>query len=45
MQALLGWFAERGVSSVDLRASPDGEPLYTSLGFARTRDPAMRRVS
>jgi ribosomal protein S18 acetylase RimI-like enzyme len=45
MQALLEWFAERGVGSVDLRASPDGEPLYTSLGFARTRDPAMRRVS
>ena len=42
MQALLGWYAQRGVGVVDLRASPDGEPLYASLGFARTKDPAMR---
>lgn len=45
MQALLAWYEERGVSSVDLRASPDGEPLYTSLGFVRTKDPAMRRIT
>jgi ribosomal protein S18 acetylase RimI-like enzyme len=45
MQALLSWFAERGVEVVDLRASPDGEPLYTSLGFVRTKDPAMRRIN
>jgi ribosomal protein S18 acetylase RimI-like enzyme len=44
MRALLGWFAERDVPIVDLRASPDGEPLYASLGFARTKDPAMRFV-
>ncbi|MCX4551321.1 GNAT family N-acetyltransferase [Streptomyces sp. NBC_01387] len=42
MEALLGWFRERGVPKVDLRASSDGEPLYTSLGFVRTPDPAMR---
>jgi ribosomal protein S18 acetylase RimI-like enzyme len=42
MQALLDWYVERGVEAVDLRASPDGEPLYTSLGFTRTREPAMR---
>ncbi|MGW7362730.1 GNAT family N-acetyltransferase [Streptomyces sp. NPDC054841] len=42
MEGLLGWFEERGVSRVDLRASPEGEPLYASLGFARTPDPAMR---
>ncbi|MGW4028158.1 GNAT family N-acetyltransferase [Streptomyces sp. NPDC004838] len=42
MGALLGWFRERGVTRVDLRASPDGEPLYASLGFVRTPDPAMR---
>jgi len=42
MQALLDWYAEREVHVVDLRASPDGEPLYASLGFARTKDPAMR---
>ncbi|WP_142216894.1 hypothetical protein [Streptomyces sp. SLBN-118] len=38
----LGPFRERGVRKIDLRASSDGEPLYTSLGFVRTPDPAMR---
>ena len=45
MEALLAWYADRDVPIVDLRASPDGEPLYASLGFARTRDPAMRRIT
>jgi ribosomal protein S18 acetylase RimI-like enzyme len=44
MQAVLSWFAGRGVEVVDLRASPDGEQLYASLGFVRTKDPAMRRI-
>ncbi|WP_416069644.1 hypothetical protein [Streptomyces sp. AK02-01A] len=26
----------------DLHASREGEPLYASLGFARTPDPSMR---
>lgn len=42
MEGLLGWFRERGVHKVDLRASAEGEPLYASLGFVRTPDPAMR---
>jgi GNAT superfamily N-acetyltransferase len=42
LTGLIGWFAARGVTRVDLRASPDAEPLYASLGFARTADPAMR---
>jgi ribosomal protein S18 acetylase RimI-like enzyme len=42
MTALLEWFAARGTEVVDLRASPEGEPLYASLGFVRTTDPAMR---
>jgi GNAT superfamily N-acetyltransferase len=42
MEQLMGWFARRGVTKVDLKASPEGEPLYASLGFARTVDPAMR---
>lgn len=43
MTALLDWFDGRGVRVVDLRASRAGEPLYASLGFVRTPDPAMRR--
>jgi len=42
MTALLEWFAGTGADVVDLRASPEGEPLYASLGFVRTADPAMR---
>ncbi|MEU4558078.1 GNAT family N-acetyltransferase [Actinoplanes sp. NPDC023936] len=40
--ALLDWFREQGAGAADLRASESGEPLYTSLGFRRTPDPAMR---
>jgi GNAT superfamily N-acetyltransferase len=40
--ALLDWFRSRDIGRIDLRASPDGEPLYLSLGFERTTDPAMR---
>lgn len=43
MTALLTWFDGLGVEVVDLRASRAGEPLYASLGFTRTPDPAMRR--
>lgn len=42
MEALIAWFRERDVHKVDLRASEEGEPLYASLGFVRTPDPAMR---
>jgi ribosomal protein S18 acetylase RimI-like enzyme len=45
MTAVLEWFAGRGVRVVDLRASADGEPLYASLGFVRTKDPAMRFIA
>ncbi|MEV6349411.1 GNAT family N-acetyltransferase [Actinoplanes sp. NPDC051851] len=40
--ALIAWFRDRGIGGVDLMASPDGESLYLSLGFARKKDPAMR---
>jgi GNAT superfamily N-acetyltransferase len=40
--ALLDWYRERRVTTVELRASEQGEPLYASLGFVRTPDPAMR---
>ncbi|HKT02482.1 MAG TPA: GNAT family N-acetyltransferase [Rugosimonospora sp.] len=42
MTALLDWYRRRGIAVVDLRASVEGEPLYRSLGFVRTADPAMR---
>jgi ribosomal protein S18 acetylase RimI-like enzyme len=42
MTALVDWFRQRGIATIDLRASAEGEPLYRSLGFARTPDPAMR---
>lgn len=42
MTALLDWYRERGIRTVDLRASESGEPLYRALGFERTADPAMR---
>jgi hypothetical protein len=45
MQALLGWYDERGVAVVDLRASAEAHSLYTSLGFRETPDPSMRRRS
>ncbi|MGN9781077.1 hypothetical protein ACTMTF_06600 [Nonomuraea sp. ZG12] len=41
MTALLGWYRERGIMAVFLRASREGEPLYRSLGFSHTPDPAM----
>ena len=42
MAALLDWFRSENILKVDLRASRDAEPLYRSLGFTRTPDPAMR---
>ncbi|MCW2607840.1 MAG: hypothetical protein JWO60_2533 [Frankiales bacterium] len=35
LEALMGWMREeQGLSRVDLRATPDGQPLYQALGFA-----------
>jgi hypothetical protein len=44
MTSMVAWFQARGVRAVDLRASPEAEPLYQELGFARTADPSMRLV-
>ena len=40
-RALLGWFGEQGVSRVDLRATPDGQPLYEEFGFQVLRGATM----
>ncbi|MGX6601064.1 GNAT family N-acetyltransferase [Micromonosporaceae bacterium Da 78-11] len=42
LTALLDWYRAHHITTVDLRASPDGEHLYRSLGFNPTKDPAMR---
>jgi GNAT superfamily N-acetyltransferase len=41
--ALLGWFEERGVTSVDLHATKYGEPLYRSFGFSDPRNLVLSR--
>ncbi|MCW2587173.1 MAG: hypothetical protein JWN55_2689 [Frankiales bacterium] len=33
LAALMGWFAERDIVRVDLRATPYGQPLYEAFGF------------
>ena len=33
---LLGWFKERGVTAIQLEATPDGQPLYERYGFRPT---------
>lgn len=42
MEALLGWFRNRGVATVDLRATAEAEPLYRALGFVASTAPTMR---
>jgi GNAT superfamily N-acetyltransferase len=41
-EALMAWFAELGVTRVDLHASAMGEPLYRQLGFTENREPELR---
>ncbi len=41
--ALLAWFDERGVTSVDLHATKLGEGLYRSFGFTEPNHVVLRR--
>jgi len=43
MKMLLEWCNEQGVPIVELHATPQGEPLYGSLGFGQEGGTAMRR--
>jgi GNAT superfamily N-acetyltransferase len=46
MRRLLDWYDTEGVAVVELHATPDGEPLYRSLGFADDAGgKALRRSS
>lgn len=40
-EALMAWFQELGVPRVDLRASPEGLPLYEGFGFRRLGGASM----
>lgn len=41
-EGLMAWFAEQGVTRVDLHASRMGEPLYRSFGFTDPTEPELR---
>jgi GNAT superfamily N-acetyltransferase len=38
METILAWCSERGFARVTLHPSDEGEPLYRSLGFERTKE-------
>jgi ribosomal protein S18 acetylase RimI-like enzyme len=44
-EALLEWFGARGVTRVDLHASPDAERLYRSMGFTEHSIPLSLDLS
>jgi GNAT superfamily N-acetyltransferase len=41
-EGLMGWYADAGVTRVDLHASAMGESLYRSLGFEDPVEPELR---
>jgi Acetyltransferase (GNAT) family len=40
--ALIDWFGEEEVRSVELHATQEGEPLYRALGFDQGMNPGLR---
>ncbi|GAA3399151.1 GNAT family N-acetyltransferase [Cryptosporangium minutisporangium] len=44
MTALLDWFDEQGVATVDVHASPYAHPLYQALGFRPPAATPLRRI-
>ena len=40
--ALLDWYRQRQIGTIDLRATPEGEPLYRALGFRPVAAPTLR---
>lgn len=45
VDALLTWFTDNGVPTVDLHATAAGDPIYRKRGFETGRYPALRRSS
>jgi GNAT superfamily N-acetyltransferase len=43
MTALVSWYQARGVSAIELHATPMAESLYLSLGFSDAGPRALRR--
>jgi GNAT superfamily N-acetyltransferase len=43
LAALLDWFDARGVRTVELHATPSGEPMYRAAGFTDLVWPALSR--
>jgi ribosomal protein S18 acetylase RimI-like enzyme len=41
-QELVEWLRQRGVRSIELHATPDGEAMYRSLGFGQGQNPGLR---
>ncbi|HVM10839.1 MAG TPA: GNAT family N-acetyltransferase [Acidimicrobiales bacterium] len=44
MEGVLGWCSSRGLRIVELNATPEGEPLYRSLGFGDPSNPHLVAV-
>jgi|SRR5579859_2644263 len=42
MLAILAWLKEQGFTAVNLHASPEGRPLYESLGFEATNEMRLK---